>query len=637
MLATFRRSLNTWPARLLFMLLVFAFAAWGIGDVVRNIGRGGVPVSVAGRRIDYPELQAAYQRNLAQIQRQMGNSDPTPEIRRGVAAQSIEQVLTQTALDAKARHLGLTVPDAALRRAVFAMPAFLDKSGKFDRALMDNLLRNNSYTEDRFLALMRDQLRQQQVLTAVAAAGAVSDEMAKQIYQLEHEKRVAEAVTVPFSAAPAPPAPTAKELERWWANHPERFSTPEYRRIKAIVLTPQTVAKDVQVTDDDLRAEWDQAKGSFNTPEKRSVEVILTQDQAQAEQLATEWRGGATWAEMQAAADKTGAAPVALDDASEGDFPAPELAKAVFATAVETVPPPVHSALGWHVFKVTKITPGRAQSFAEAKEALRARVVAEKAADVIYDRANRIDNLLSSGSSLDQLPGDLGVAAVTGTLDAQGNTPQGAPAPIPGSPALRTALIQTAFQAKPGDAPHLTQAPTGPDGVQAFYAVTVESITPPKPKPLDQVKEQVQADWAGDQVRHEQETTAARLLAAVKGGKTLAEAAASVGLKTERLPAAGRGPASQGVPQQLVPVLFSLKKIGEPTMVETPQGFVVATLAAIEDPDPKSDPVGWGEMKEALGRSVGTDLQEMFAAAVRDRSDPFVRADAIDTLAGANQ
>ena len=637
MLATFRRSLNTWPARLLFMLLVMSFAAWGIGDVIRNIGHSGAPVSVAGERIDYPQLQEAYQRNLAEMQRRLGNTDPTAEIRRAVAAQSIEQMVTQAALDAKARNLGLTVPDAALRHAVFTMPAFLDKSGKFDRALMDNLLRNNGFTEDHFLALLRDQLLQQQMLTAVAAGGAASDEMARAIYELGHEKRVADSVTLPFADAPAPPAPTEKQHERWWANHPARFSTPEYRRIKAIVLTPETVAKDVQVTDDDLRGEWDQSKSSFIKPEKRSVEVILTQDEAQAEQLAAQWRSGASWAEMQAAADKVGAAPVQLDDATEGDFPAPELGKAVFATPQDTVPPPVHSVLGWHVLKVTKVTPGRAETFAEAKPALRARVIAEKAADIIYDRANKIDNLLSSGSSLDQLPGDMGVAAVTGTLDEKGFTPDGKPAPLPGSPALRTALIQAAFTEKPGDPPHLAQTPAGPDGVQSFYAVTVESITPPKPKPLAQVKAEVRADWTGNQVHREQEVVAAHLLTEVKHGTLLADAAAAAGLQSNLLPAAGRDSPTAGVPPQLAPLLFVLKKIGEPTMVETPTGFVVATLAKIEDPDPKSDPVGWSEVKDALGRAVGADLQEMFASAVRDRSDPYVSASAIDTLAGANQ
>ena len=637
MLATFRRSLNTWPARALFMLLVLAFAAWGIGDVIRNIGRGGAPAQVGSRRIDYPELQETYQRELAQLTRRIGNNDPSIEIRRSVAMQAIEQVVTQTALAVEADRLRLAVPDDALRRTVFDMPAFHGRDGTFDRALMDNVLRSNGLTEQRFLALMRDQLMQQQMLQAVAAGAAAPDEMAKQVYMFQHEKRIADTVDVPLAAAPPPPAPTDAQLQRWWANHPDRYSTPEYRRIKAIVLSPDTVVKDVQVSDEDLRAAWEQQKSTFSTPEHRSVDVILTQDEAEAQALAAQWQEGADWTGMQAAAAKVGAAPVELSDATRSEFPAPELGDAVFATPEGTVPPPVHSALGWHVLKVTKVTPGQSETFEQARDALRARVAAAKAADLIYDRANRIDNLLSSGSTLDTLPGDLGVAAVTGTLDAQGDTPEGGPAPIPGPPPLRQALIAAAFQEKPGDAPKLTQAPAGPDGAQAFFAVSVEQITAPKPRPFDQVAAQVRTDWTADQARREQEATAATLLHAVDAGKPLAEAASALGLKVERTPPIGRDAPTPGVPTQLVVPLFGLKKPGEATMIETNDGFIVLALAAIDDPDPKSDPTGWAEVKTALGQAVGADLQQAFAAAVRDRANPSINPAAIETLAGGSE
>ena len=55
----------------------------------------------------------------------------------------------------------------------------------------------------------------------------------------------------------------------------------------------------------------------------------------------------------------------------------------------------------------------------------------------MYDRANKVDNLLGNGTPLDKLPSGLGLAGVNGTMDAQGNDLQGNPAPIPGPPALR--------------------------------------------------------------------------------------------------------------------------------------------------------------------------------------------------------
>jgi len=92
------------------------------------------------------------------------------------------------------------------------------------------------------------------------------------------------------------------------------------------------------------------------------------------------------------------------------------------------------------VLKVTNVTEGTTKTFEAARDDLRARVIADKASDLIYDRANKIETCCPAGFTLDNLPGDLGLAAVTGTLDAQGNTVEGQPAPIPGSNELRNAI-----------------------------------------------------------------------------------------------------------------------------------------------------------------------------------------------------
>ena len=185
---------------------------------------------------------------------------------------------------------------------------------------------------------------------------------------------------------------------------------------------------------------------------------------------------------MQAAAKADGAAAIAQDDATEVQFPDPDLAKAVFSTPAETVSEPVKGQLGWFVVKVTKIAGGATTTFDQAKDALRARILASKAADLIYDRANKLDQLLGNGTSLDNLPSDLGLIGVTGTLDAKGNTPAGGPAPIPGSAELKAAIIAAAFKARPGDQPQLTEVPTPSTGGSAYYALTVEKRDPARRK-----------------------------------------------------------------------------------------------------------------------------------------------------------
>ncbi len=632
MLSLFRRFLDTWAARAFFILLVGSFGLWGVADVVRNLGSEGSLVVVGSRKIELPEAQEAFRRQLAQVTRMLGTQiDPTPEIKRSVAAQTVERLITSAALDNKVAEMGLAVPDTALRQAVFDMPVFKGKGGVFDRATFEGVLRNNGLTEKRFLDLMRSDMGQKEILEAVRAGTAVSDVMAKQVFAFQREQRVADAVEFPFAAAPAPAAPTYVQLQRYYDNNKSRYTTAEFRKIKAVILSPETLASEINVSDADILAAYNARKSDFNTPEKRSVEVLLVQDEAMATKLADAWRTGADWTAIQKTAATDNASGVELQDAAQVEFPAPELGAAVFSAQLNTIPPPVHSALGWHVLKVTSITPGATRSLADMTPELKARIVADKSVDLMYSRANKIEDTLAAGTSLDDLPGDLGLAAVSGTLDAQGNTADGSPAPIPGPAELRPALVQAVFQAKKGDVPHLTQAPNAANGEQSFFAFSVEDITPPAPKPFEAVAATVRADWTKDAIRHTEEEAAAKLLGAIKGGQSMADAATVAGMQVRTLPAVGRAAPVDGVPAALVTPLFGLKQ-GEPTMVETPDGFTVAVLAKIETPDPSTDPAAFTQMREALVKSVADDSEMLYANAVRTRAQPKVNRAQLDSL-----
>ena len=148
--------------------------------------------------------------------------------------------------------------------------------------------------------------------------------------------------------------------------------------------------------------------------------MISAPDEAKAKALAEKWRDGPDWTAMQAAAKADGASAITQDGATQVQFPDPDLAKAVFAAPADACRTPVKGQLGWFVVKVTKIAPGATTTFDQAKDALRDRVLARKAADLMYDRANKLDQLLGNGTGLDDLPGDLGVIGVAGTLDSKG-------------------------------------------------------------------------------------------------------------------------------------------------------------------------------------------------------------------------
>ena len=155
-------------------------------------------------------------------------------MRSSVASEALQRLIAQAALNQELQRLQIVTPDAAVRQAVFAMPAFHGPNGQFDQQTFEAVLRNNGLTEARFLDMVRGDLAQRQLLGCGQRGGGTARTCCCiRCIESQFEKRSADMVEFPLAAASAPPAPTDAELQRWYDNHPDTYSAPEYRRIKA--------------------------------------------------------------------------------------------------------------------------------------------------------------------------------------------------------------------------------------------------------------------------------------------------------------------------------------------------------------------------------------------------------------------
>lgn len=633
MLTQFRHFTDSWIARVFFVVMAISFVGWGIsGDLFRLMGPPSWIAKVGDQTIEIPAFQAEYQRAMTQETRNLPSGEEAPaDLRRRVGQQTLDRMISQAALEQELNRLRVVTPDDALAAVVRSMPAFRGSDGKFNRAVFTSVLQNNGYSEARFLDQLRAEIAQRQLLSAVSGSVAAPDAEVKPLFKSELEKRAADMAFFPSSAAPEPAAPDDAALRRWYDSHKGSYATPEFRRIKAIELSPQSLSSGITITDAELHTAYDERKAEYQTPEKRSAEVISVQDEAKARDLARKWGAGADWTAMQAAAKADGAVGITQNDATEVQFPDPDLAKAVFSASANTVSGPVKGQLSWFVVKVTRIAGGVTTTFDQAKDALRARVLASKAADLIYERANKLDQLLGNGTSLDNLPGDLGLVGVTGTLDAKGDTQAGAPAPIPGPPALKAAIISAAFQAHQGDPPQLTEVRIPSTGGSAYYALTVESVIPPGEKPMDAVKVQVADDWKQDQRRRFQDKAATAMMTAVKDGKSFSDAATIAGVTPKLSPLVTRTEGNPDVPPEVQRVIYGLRK-GEAKKVEVPDGFVVAQLVEIVKPDAATDKTGYGQVRAAVDRSINNDIATVFVDALRQRASPRINQQGFNSV-----
>lgn len=656
MLGLLRRLAGTWPARLMFIVLVGAFGLWGIGGATRaGLSDPDSVASVGGVKITRADLEGAYQQELARVSRMLPDpSQIPPAMRAGLMRQALDGLVVQQAIVNHAYALGLAAPNDWVRQTVFAIPAFQDPSGHFDHAQLDRLLASRGLTEARFLDLVRDDLVQRQLIEQVRVGAAAPEELSRRVFGFLAEQRVAQIASLPFAVVPQPAPPATAVLQRWYDNHPEDYARPEYRRVRVVILDAATIARGLSVPEADLRAAYAAQRASFDNDGSRSVQVVSAPSEAAATAIAAAWRGkpgepaadpAATWAAIQKQAQALGGAAADLSTVTRAQMPSEALAAPVFAATEGSVVGPVNTPLGWQVARVSGIVAGKHLTFDDVKTTLARQVAQGRAADQLDAAADKLQDRLAGGASLDEIPADAGAAAVEGTLDANGLTQDGEPAPIPAPPDARAQIIAKAFATAKGAPTQLTQVPgavpagappgTPPSG-PVWYAVQVEAITPPAQRPYAEVAAKVLADWRHDAVRHTQETAAAALLAAMQSGPaagrpSLDVAAKRFGITATLTPPISRSGSTPGVPVELARAVFALKP-GGASMVETADGFTVAALARIISVTPAERQGGYDRLAAQLTQSIGNDVELAYAGALRERASASINQAALDQM-----
>ena len=620
MLTSLRALAGTWFAKVLFILLIVSFAAWGIEDMLRNFGRETAVARVDGQPIEQEEASEALRRELQRINRATeGRFQPDARIRMALAQQAVEALVTDRVLGREISRMGVVVPDQAARDYIFSIPGFHGSDGRFSRLVFDGFLRNNDLTEGRFLNLLRTDLARQQISNAVRSGAVAPPQLVERLLAWQREQRSARLVEFRVADAPERDAPTEAQLSRFHENNPERFSAPEYREAGVAVLNAAILIPAMEVSEAEIEDIYAANRARYEVAERRGLEQVVLPDQAAAAAIATAWAGGADMREQEGFSD--------LGVVDRASLPLPALAEAGFALALNGVSAPVQSPFGWHVLRAASIEPGLTRPLDDLRNELRQQIAAEKAADTAFRRIGIIEDALAGGVALAVAAQANGMSFATLRLDAQGRDAEGRDVALPVPSSARRELLQKVFEAQTGAAPRLVEGGFG------FAAIELRTVTPAALRPLETVRDQVAAAFLADARRRHQETAAAAILAATRAGKTLAEAAAEADARLEELGPFDRNPGGGNpVPRELLGPIFELR-VDEVTMIPTPLSFTIVQLTGISRPQIDEADEALATLRGETVSALADDLEAQFAAALRARADVRINLRLMNSLA----
>ena len=593
-----RQGAGGWVAKIFLGLLILSFGVWGIADVFRGIGAADVAV-IGSTKIGTEEFRRLYTERLQQLSRQFGRGiSPDQSRLLGLDRQILGEMLAENAFDEKARQLGLAIDDATLSRRIQADPNFRGPGGSFDPTYFQAVLRNNGFTEARYVAAERRLLVRQQIARALGGEVVAPAVLREAVRRHEREERNVEFVTLAPRDAGEIPAPTPEQTAAYFEQNKAAFRAPEFRKIALLLLSPEALMPWIQISDADLQKAYADRKDLFSTPEKREVEQIVFPNVEEARAVAERLRSGVKFEDivLERKLDKN---DISLGLVTKRELLDAAVAEAAFALAAGGTSAPVAGRFGPLIVRVIKIEPGREPPFAEVEPMLRRQLASDQARRQMLDLHDKIEDDRASGATLAETARKVGLTpTVIEAIDRSGREPDGT---LVANLPARDQLLTGAFAGRVGvESDAIEIRAQGAATGYVWYDVL--EIAASRERTLEEAKNRVEARWRDEEIGKKLSARADDIRAKLDAGSTFAAAAPGLAVQTrDKLtrskPAEGLDPrviarifdTAQGKAAVAVPedgigrVVFRVSAIVMPTDTAPATAQSEQLLKAIED------------------------------------------------------
>jgi peptidyl-prolyl cis-trans isomerase D len=630
MLRGLRKASSNWLGKTIMAVvmgvLIVSFGIWGIADIFRGFGQSTL-AKVGHTEISLNEFRQIYNDRLQQIGRQFGRPLTQEQARAfGFDRQVLQQTIAEAALDEKARQLGLGQSDAETMRVILADPNFKGMNGAFDPQRFQMIIRQFGYTEARYLADQKRVSLRRQLTNTITAGLTPSNTLMEALSRFQNEQRSVEYVKLGAAQAGTIDPPSPETLAAFFDEHKAQFRAPEYRKIAYVAVTPEEVGKWSDVSDEDAKKLFEQRKDRLGTPEKRQVSQMVFPNMEEAQAARSRITSGTSFDDI-AKERKLADADVDLGLVTKSAILDPAIADAAFSLPSGEVSQPVQGRFGIALVKVGVIQPGIDPDYASVANELKKEIAVERARNQVATLRDKMEDERGGGASVVEAAQKLGLSAVTiDAVDRSGKTPAGQPANIP--PGLD--VVSQAFNSDVGVDNDAIAYRSG------YVWYDVLGITPSRDRPLDEVKDQVEARWKDDQIAGRLRTKATEMVQKLEQGGKLADEAAGLDSKVETASGFKREDSPPGTPSGLVAAAFRTAKDGAgQTPVSGGTEWIVFRVTDIKVPPVDFNSDDMKKLKDQLVRGLSDEQVAFYVAKLEKNIGTSINEEGFAQVTGA--
>lgn len=529
---------------------------------------------------------------------------------------ALGQLVTAAAIENEAARIGVSAGDSLVGEELRRVPAFQNTAGEFDREAYQNALRQNGLTVRDFEDDVRADLASGMLRSSVAAGITVPDVFVDTLFN--HARETRDVTWARLTAADLDGAidePSDDALASYHSENAAAFTRPETKTIRYAWLTPDLLAPEIEVDDEQVRALYEQRIVEFVREERRLVERLVypTEEGAQAAKDAIDAGEGSF-------DDEVAARGISLADVDLGDVSLTDLGdagEAIFALESPGVIGPLPSDLGPAIYRMNGVLAAENITFEEAREELAPEAAADRARRMIGEMIGEVEDLLAGGADPGLIAERTGL--IEGTIEWNTDVFED----IAAYAGFRAAAQST----NPGDFGEVIELEDG-----GIVTLVVEDVQPPALIPLEEVRDDVIAAWTAGETEAALAQQAEALAQDLRDGREMA----GMGLSLDVNRGLTRDGFVEGTPPDFLSEVFALEKDGVTVLSADGDAWLVR-LDLISEADGTSTEAELVKARFAreTAQSFSTAITNAFTQALVDETQADINQSAVNAVNAA--
>ncbi|MEE1951516.1 SurA N-terminal domain-containing protein [Pseudomonas alcaligenes] len=420
MLQNIRDNSQGWIAKTIIGVIVVLMALTGFDAIIQSTSNSQNAADVNGEKITQSSLNAAVDMQRRQLIQQFGKDFDASLLDDKLLRQaSLDSLIDRTLLLQGAKEAGMGFSDASLDQLILQTPAF-QVDGKFNAARFDQILQQQGMGRMEFRERLKQDVLVSQLQASLAASNFVTDAELENFVRLDKQTRDFASQTIHIDTKSVDISDD--ELKAYYDEHKDQYMSPEQVVVEYVELRKESFFAQAEASDEELQALYQ--KEIANLAEQRRAAHILLEvndklsdEQAKAKlaEVAERLKQGEDFAKL---AEEVSQDPGSASNGGDLGFAGPgvydpEFEKSLYALKKDEVSAPVRSSFGWHLIKLLDVQAPEVPSFDSLKAKLEREVKAQQVEQRFVEAAKELEEASFEASDLAQPAQELGLQVQT--------------------------------------------------------------------------------------------------------------------------------------------------------------------------------------------------------------------------------